>query len=160
MGLRAHGGGMDCRADIHVMDTPPHGTHPQAYVSFEGLPDASAGSSLDHGVLAQAVCVLLGLDHVGDHLHQPVLREGVVRTHHVHLHGERCAYRLLTPTLAPCPGSYSSAVKLGPQPVLSPVVIGHGRTREPLSTLPRAPSQPHIPPHCGALAETSPHPPD
>lgn len=66
-----------------VWNTGPSGS----YVSFEGLADVPLGGSLDHCIVAHAVRVFLRPDHVGNHLHQLVLREGVVGPRHVHLCG-------------------------------------------------------------------------
>lgn len=87
------------------MDTPLG-----PYVSFEGLADVSTGRPLHHGVLAHAVGVLWGPDHVGHELQQPVVGEGVVRPRHIHLHERRCcsqAAHVLTsgprvPPVLPC----------------------------------------------------------
>lgn len=149
---------------IHVTDVPSHGSHPWSYMSFEGLPDVPVGGSLDHGILAEAVRVFLGLDHVGDHLHQPVLREGVVGTHHVHLRGWRCVPRLLTHYRGPphpvshlfCPAKWR------PQPVLRK---SWGDQTWWGEEAPEHPSQSPPPRHThllrrGALAEMPLHLPD
>lgn len=47
--------------------------------------------------MAQAVRILLRLQHVGDHLCQPVLGEGIVGPHHVRLCGNRGPEDTFTP---------------------------------------------------------------
>lgn len=146
----------------HVMDTSTPqtpsswNTHPRgSYVSLEGLPDVSLGGSPDHGILTHTVGVFLRPDHVGNHLYQPVLGEGIIRPGHIHLRGNGCAvYGLppgspVLPVLTCCyriQGNQTREDPRHPAPPLSPCPRRTHLTPRPQTQHPRAGLHPSLHP--------------